>query len=590
MDVIDIILMLLVLALVAGIAYVVLRATGVVAAPGSDDDIDLDDDGVALTDEEKRKRDLEESTKEAEEDARDVNEFSKFIGNNKVLLLTAGATALIVKRIAQKLAKRKVAKNVAKKTAKAATARIANKGGAKALVKTGSMTLNRAATIHGKIVAKRVGSEAGKQAGEASGKLAAKLFLKKMSKFFVTLGRGLVRFDLVSFSLDIADLFLAGPGYAHMGNKQSFYAMQGEIYKDVEQVYKEAGEKYPVVAGPFDKIDPETLAMEIEGRTRVYLNKSDNKYQRLVLAKVEKQKFNNGAEAVKGIDQIIDEVYTDQAYDEITTTVLNQLCVDKGGKIVDGDKCSYRDRNACINSYIWPLTDDDLYAEWKDGKCLLASSEMRKYCSAIGLGYDIDKGICEINQAYCIANEADFLPNPKLCDYNAPYMDSESYYTGPKTSDNFFTEIKERASEKPKPRPGCTPERDCMLTDAQFWTELVVGTTVSRGARDLGGEVVNLFEQGELKEGQHDGWLRVKDRRSGESNKQWLDRIANEIVDPSSLPDSTQPATTDEQMKKRGQLWPLEKVNGRVRLRENPAGFAKSKYINQFYSPGTGPN
>lgn len=590
MDVVNLLLLLFALVLVGSLVYIALRAAGVV---GTTDDPEFDENGVALTEEEKKKKVLDDAKAEAEEKARDSNEFSKFIGTNKALILTTGAAALIVKNIAQKVSKRKIAKKVAANTAQTALSRIGSKGGAKALVRTGSVTLNKAAKVHGAIVAKKVGTEAGKQAGEAAGKLAAKQFLAKMSKFFVVLGKGLVRFDLVSFSLDIADLFIGGAGYAHMGTKQSYYAMQGEIYRGVEAAYKEAGEIFPAIVGPFDKMNPITLQKSLQGRVTVYMNQPDNKYTQMVIDELKKQQFNNGAEVVKSIDQIIDEVYTDQTYKDIETYITNQICVDNGGKVVDGDKCSYKDKNQCINSYSWPLQDDDIYAEWKDGKCVMASSEMRKYCTAQGLGYNIDTGICDVNKAYCNNNEANYQPNPKLCDYHPPYLNAKSYYTGPKKSGgilSFFDDISERASKKPEPVAGCTPERDCMLSDAQFWTDLVFGTTVSRGAREVGREVVNIFEDGEVSEGQHDGWLRVKDRLTGETNKQWLDRITNEIVDPRKFPDSTQKATTDSEMEKRGDLWPLEKVNGKVRFRESPENISKSKYLNPFYSPGTGPN
>ena len=149
----------------------------------------------------------------------------------------------------------------------------------------------------------------------------------------------------------------------------------------------------------------------------------------------------------------IENIPSQEQKDKAVEIALQKLCEEHNGKIIKdsgGDSvCTFKDKEICHNSYTWPINDNSnkYYAEWSNdtygGSCILASSTVRAACEENQLSYNIETGLCDINETYCKMKGADWLPNPVI---------------------NMH---------------------DCVIPDGQKFLEVIFGTTVVRGIKQL---------------------------------------------------------------------------------------------------------
>lgn len=116
-------------------------------------------------------------------------------------------------------------------------------------------------------------------------------------------------------------------------------------------------------------------------------------------------------------------------------------------------------KDACNNSFSWPLKDDEEYAEFKkvpvntnvnnkivtadQEMCVSSDSLMRTVCDGNNIPYDMTTGICKIDQTYCKMKGAEWVMNEK------------------------------------------TKEYDCAIPADQEFAEAIFGTTITRGLKQV---------------------------------------------------------------------------------------------------------
>ena len=95
-------------------------------------------------------------------------------------------------------------------------------------------------------------------------------------------------------------------------------------------------------------------------------------------------------------------------YDCIKDIISNEECRSVDGLIYDNDKCTYK-KEKCIKTL--PLGEDQIYTEFKDGKCVLANPGMKEVCNKLknevvggnknSVTYNEENGMCDISEEYC---------------------------------------------------------------------------------------------------------------------------------------------------------------------------------------------
>ena len=68
---------------------------------------------------------------------------------------------------------------------------------------------------------------------------------------------------------------------------------------------------------------------------------------------------------------------------------------------------------------MWPtLRDTDIYTEFKNNQCVIATPQVRQICESAKVPYDESTGLCTITQGYCTSMGADWTYNKNINDYD----------------------------------------------------------------------------------------------------------------------------------------------------------------------------
>lgn len=263
---------------------------------------------------------------------------------------------------------------------------------------------------------------------------------------------GLIATEVLSLALDITDMAIPGGtvGYAKMGTNEVYYAIRDETIKQLNEALKEHDAPIPLIIGPLDKIDGEAFTdLMTEQITAIMSsNPPDLLVKPMLSALINDLKAGIITEEDTQNEKIIEKysLLIDQT--ALTTKAYSRLCLKYNGKYVVNskgqDSCSFPDQKSCDNSYSWPLNEDiDMYAEFKDGTCNLASSHLRNLCESNKIPYNMEKGSCDITEKYCKTKGADWKFNSKI------------------------------------------NENDCTINEAQNFFEMLLGTTVTRGLKQI---------------------------------------------------------------------------------------------------------
>ena len=138
-------------------------------------------------------------------------------------------------------------------------------------------------------------------------------------------------------------------------------------------------------------------------------HKCIEKYITTLQKDAESGKLNlTGNETDEELETIMSSYITLIDYDCIKDIILNEECLSVDGLIYDNDKCTFK-KEKCIKSL--PLGEDQLYTEFKDGKCVLANPGMKEVCNKLkkevvggdknSVTYNEDTGMCDISKEYC---------------------------------------------------------------------------------------------------------------------------------------------------------------------------------------------
>lgn len=111
--------------------------------------------------------------------------------------------------------------------------------------------------------------------------------------------------------------------------------------------------------------------------------------------------------------------------DCIKKGILNEECTSVGGLIYDDDNCTYT-KEKCTKTL--PLSENEPYTEFKDGKCYLASPGMKEVCKDLkdkvlggaknSVNYNEETGMCDISQEYCRTKGVQWLYNSNIGEYD----------------------------------------------------------------------------------------------------------------------------------------------------------------------------
>lgn len=267
---------------------------------------------------------------------------------------------------------------------------------------------------------------------------------------------GMLIFDVLSLTMDLTDALVPGGtvGYSKMGTKKEYSKMKEEINKIFKDAVKEQGAELPLIVGPLSKLTSEEYAEKINIEVDAILDPNNEPLNPLIEPMMVsiRNDIINGVLTETDIEDNnkMEKYYKFLNYDSIADKALNSVCFKAGGKIVkDGSgnsSCSFNTKTACDNSYKWPLVDEnDTYAEWDTEKnqCTLSTSSMRIICESNNIPYNNTTKSCDITENYCLTKGAEWLYNPDI------------------------------------------NEHDCMINGGQEFAEFLLGTTITRGIKQI---------------------------------------------------------------------------------------------------------
>jgi hypothetical protein len=401
----------------------------------------------------------------------------------------------------------------------------------------------KAGNMAARMAAEKAVKEVTEQAAKQGVKLGAGQAVKRVLAYLAAppIGQMLLAMDLLSMGLDMGD---AG-GYGKMGTLQQYRNMKEQAEKDIQENDNANGIVKPVFKGP--DIDYTAVTAELSKRMSDPNNAIMNEMNDRMSAKILEDLTNNVitsddlsnddimAKYTSMIDptaiyqQIIKEMCTSKngkivnMVDPLSKYELTEKSNQKNGKIIssfigkslpfceiecqkasgckafvhrekrdeddiDANCWLYSDvtpgvtdatantytkikdipdnievctftKDACEKSFSWPLKDDDEYAEFKKVKlnsnvnnkiveseeemCVSSDSYMRSVCDSNNIPYDPKTGICKIDATYCKMKGAEWMMNDT------------------------------------------TKEYDCAIPINQQFTEAILGTTITRGLKQV---------------------------------------------------------------------------------------------------------
>ena len=296
----------------------------------------------------------------------------------------------------------------AKAAAKAITGR-AEQSIAKYTVKVAARALEKMGVNVGQKLLVRLGVRAATTAGTMIGSQAAVAAAAGPGAPFVE--AAMLCFDVLSLGLDAGD---AG-GYNKMGTKKMYMDMKAGVDKAFQKAFADQGVPFPIISGPLDSLNAADLKTALTKKTTDVLGTPGNKYLKPMQAALAVWMAAHPTAQEADIDAWSTSYLNSNPIDvdALTADALAQLCVGKGGVVV-GNSCGWPTKDACLGSYSWPLKPNDIYSEWVDGKCQLASQGLRGICEQNNLKYNQDTHLCDVTETYCKSKGAEWTMNSKI--------------------------------------------------------------------------------------------------------------------------------------------------------------------------------
>jgi len=315
---------------------------------------------------------------------------------------------------AAKYGGKKVAAEVTEKAAKEALEQIGQKAGKEAAEKlakeAAEKVAKKAATTAAEKAIAKMGAAAAAKIGAKAGMAAAKMGAKAGMG---PVGWALMAFDVLSMALDIAGCggFQEGPFDNKTWTKtRDTLIAQVKAMVDDSNAEGDDPVRWPIITGPFDKLDSATLQTRLMDNVKAALKDPENVH---VKAAVTKLKAAIDAKTITKEEEIDAFMEENLDLEAMLMASTKQLCTDLKGKIImDADKfagCSWADQTQCEASFKWPIVkenENDHYSIWnkEKGECNKdpVSQNMRGVCEAAGFPYNKETKICELSKDHCL--------------------------------------------------------------------------------------------------------------------------------------------------------------------------------------------
>jgi hypothetical protein len=287
------------------------------------------------------------------------------------------------------------------KAGKEAAEKVATEAVEKVAKKAVTTAAERAAAKMGTAAAAKIGAKA----GMAAAKMGAKAGMGPV-------GWALMAFDVLSMALDIA----CCGGYCEVADTKTWEKQRDTLIGQVKAMVDDANAegddpvRWPIITGPFDKLDSATLQTRLMDNIKAALKDPENVYVKATVAKL---KAAIDAKTITSEDQIDAFMEENLDLEGMLMASTKQLCTDLKGKIImDADKfagCSWADQAQCEASFKWPIVkenENDNYSVWnkEKGECNKdpVSQNMRGICEATNaFPFNKETKICDLNETYC---------------------------------------------------------------------------------------------------------------------------------------------------------------------------------------------
>lgn len=307
-----------------------------------------------------------------------------------------------------------------------------------------------AARSAGKLAAKFGIKVAAKMATAGASKLAVSTAVQLGSKMATAatgaaaaLNGPMMAFAAASMVMDLADV----GGYGQLQIKQFYQSMKKTadghfkkvMFEYLQSAMKEEGIEFTEAAFIWPMVyDPLSDAPEgeLEKRISAKLAADKDKIDKMIQEAIDKDLKSGALDSQK--EEVLDK-YADLVADKLGDDVYRQWCGEVGGFIYEDGKCTLKE-DKCSE---WPVKDGEMYREFRDGKCVLADATVRRACDDAKLPYDMSKGVCKIDEAYCKSKGAEWSMNKN------------------------------------------TNEKDCVVPVGQQALEAIFGTTITRGLKQV---------------------------------------------------------------------------------------------------------
>jgi hypothetical protein len=350
-----------------------------------------------------------------------------------------------------------------------ASTRVGRQGVARAALKASSKVLMVSARVLERIGARmgaqmlaRLGAKAGQRMAIDVGTTIGTRMATKAA-ISASAGPGapfvqatLLVFDVLSIGLDLGD---AG-GYNRMATREMYDKIKAEVDAEMKKAFEAEGGVWPSVVGPLDALDSAETTSRTTTEVQKILSADTDEPHPLVQPMLRKIAEDAKSGKFKPEDAEDDAKLAPYIalidMDQVHAEAEQRVCSAAGGRMVDvgngaGPQCSYPTEAACAGSFPWPMPEGSTqtYAEYRRdlangaGACVVASYALRQTCEGIEVPYDTATGTCKIDAEYCMRKGANWAINPK------------------------------------------TNQMDCVIDKGQDIAEIMFGTTVVRGLKQI---------------------------------------------------------------------------------------------------------
>ena len=313
-------------------------------------------------------------------------------------------------------------KKLGKKAITEVTDKAAKEAIEKAMEKAGKEAAEKAATEAAqKVASKAATTAAEKAAAKMAGATAAKIGAKAgmaAAKMGAKAGMGpvgwaLMAFDVLSMALDVAGCggFQEGP-FDNKTWTKTRDTLTAQVKAMVDDSNAEGDDpvRWPVITGPFDKLDSVTLQTRLLDKVKAAMADPNNKFVQDVVTKLKAAVEAKTITKEEQIDQFMED---NLDLEGLLLESTKGLCTDLKGKVImDGETfagCSWPDPAACEASFKWPIVEaneNDKYSVWNKEKqeCNMdpVSQNMRGICEAEKFPFNKETKVCELSKDHCL--------------------------------------------------------------------------------------------------------------------------------------------------------------------------------------------